>query len=298
MISVALPFNQNSHGILPLAIQSVFSQTYDDWELLLMADSPDVPGLEEIRRISDPRVRLVADGQVRGIAARLNQAVQLAQGDLLARMTPDVLMMPNRLQLQTDAQRREKDCTLIGSAVVTLDREHRAIAQYIPPKRVESQWDFLKGESVYGPTLMGPTGWFSEHPYDENEDEIPDFDFCARYGNQLSVYNVEIPLLAYPLSACSTCADLHRQNRLTKNTVRREGRRLGKFAAARLMFRHRLRHSLFAVAHTLQMEPAMILPGSRTVHREQMGVYAQRLERVYTTPVPGWKNHRHTPSTV
>ena len=81
-----------------LALTSVFSQTFTDWELLLIDDGSDDDSLILARGVRDVRVSVIADGLQLGLPARLNQIALLARGECLARMDADDLMHPDRLR--------------------------------------------------------------------------------------------------------------------------------------------------------------------------------------------------------
>src|ERR1035438_5090618 len=59
-ISIVIPF-YNPGPFFVLALQSVFAQTYTDWELLLIDDGSTDDSLQIASRIDDPRVRVFVD---------------------------------------------------------------------------------------------------------------------------------------------------------------------------------------------------------------------------------------------
>src|SRR5438309_10301144 len=89
-VSIGIPF-LNARRFLADAVRSVFAQTCDDWELLLVDDGSTDGSLDVVRSIDDPRVRVISDGTNRGLCARLNQIASLARGKYLARMDADDL---------------------------------------------------------------------------------------------------------------------------------------------------------------------------------------------------------------
>ena len=98
-ITIGLPF-YNAENYLELAIKSVFAQTYQDWELILMDDGSTDRSLEIAKSINDPRVSVYSDGKNKKLAARLNEIVRLAKYDYLARMDADDLMSTKRIETQ------------------------------------------------------------------------------------------------------------------------------------------------------------------------------------------------------
>jgi glycosyltransferase involved in cell wall biosynthesis len=74
-VSIGISF-YNCERFLPDAIRSVFAQTYQDWELILVDDGSTDRSLEIARSVNDPRVRVISDG--------LNQLISESSYDFIA----------------------------------------------------------------------------------------------------------------------------------------------------------------------------------------------------------------------
>lgn len=96
-VTIAIPFYNAEETILD-AVRSVFAQTHENWELLLIDDGSKDKSLELVQQIKDPRVSVYSDGKNLKLAARLNQIVDLAKYDYIARMDADDLMSPDRIE--------------------------------------------------------------------------------------------------------------------------------------------------------------------------------------------------------
>ena len=85
LVTVAMPiFNAGSY--LRLAVLSIVRQTFADWELLIIDDGSTDNALQDIADIRDHRIRILRDGENKGLAARLNEAIDLACGSYFACM--------------------------------------------------------------------------------------------------------------------------------------------------------------------------------------------------------------------
>ena len=87
-ITIGIPF-YNAEAYLADAIRSVFAQTYEDWELILIDDGSTDNSLAIARSVDDPRVRVYSDGKNKKLASRLNELTQLATYEFIARMDAD-----------------------------------------------------------------------------------------------------------------------------------------------------------------------------------------------------------------
>src|SRR5690348_17986778 len=100
-VSVVMPC-YNAAPWLEAALDSVLGQTHGDFELLAVDDgSTDAtPRIlaEAARR--DGRVRVLGGGKNAGIVAALNQGLDQARGDYVARMDADDIALPTRFVRQ------------------------------------------------------------------------------------------------------------------------------------------------------------------------------------------------------
>lgn len=100
LVSVVIP-TYNRAGMLMEAIDSVFSQTYQNFELIVVDDGSSDNTLDKLREISDARLVVVA-GEHGGASAARNLGVRSARGELIAFLDSDDLFTPRKLQAIVD----------------------------------------------------------------------------------------------------------------------------------------------------------------------------------------------------
>ena len=122
LVTVGLPM-YNPGRFLDLAVRSVFAQTYDNWELIILDDGSTDGSLELARRIRDPRVNVFSDGKNRGLPYRLNQILDLASGQFIARMDADDLMHPERIERQGKHLLAYPEADAVTTGAILIDRE-------------------------------------------------------------------------------------------------------------------------------------------------------------------------------
>jgi glycosyltransferase involved in cell wall biosynthesis len=102
-ISVIVPV-YNGAGFLPDCLRGIFSQTFAEFEVVIIDDgSKDASG-EVVRSCRDPRVRYVRQ-ENQGLCHALNRGIQEASAPLVARNDQDDLSLPNRLARQVEVMR-------------------------------------------------------------------------------------------------------------------------------------------------------------------------------------------------
>lgn len=95
LISVLMPA-YNHEKFVGSAIQSVLSQSYENFELVVVDDGSTDATLEVIRGFSDPRIRVVSQANQDAYNA-LNRCVDISTGEYLAIINSDDLYLPQRL---------------------------------------------------------------------------------------------------------------------------------------------------------------------------------------------------------
>jgi glycosyltransferase involved in cell wall biosynthesis len=104
LVSVVIPF-YNQAQFAADAIESVLAQDYPNTQLIL-ADDASTDGTQEVLRAyarSRPDQVLVSEAEVnQGIAGNINRGLALAQGELVAWLGGDDLMLPGKLARQVE----------------------------------------------------------------------------------------------------------------------------------------------------------------------------------------------------
>lgn len=186
LVTVAISFFNNQHSIVD-AIASVLNQTLTDWQLILIDDGSTDQSLALARQFTDERIRLIADGQNKGLVARLNQSVALADGAYYARMDADDVMHPERLQKQVDFLRQHAEVDVVDTAMYVMDQDGNITGKR--DRRVTSDptlWTLLSGKVPHHATVMGKIAWFRANPYDPVYVRAEDYElWCRTFSNSL-----------------------------------------------------------------------------------------------------------------
>src|SRR5215212_3295723 len=104
LVSIIIPF-LNAGKFIQEAIDSVFAQTYDNWELLLVDDGSTDASREIALLLATQhpvKVRYVEhnDHENRGACASRNLGVRNAQGEYIALLDADDVWLPHKLERQ------------------------------------------------------------------------------------------------------------------------------------------------------------------------------------------------------
>lgn len=192
LVTIGVPF-YNPGAFLLDCIRSILAQTFNDWELLLVDDGSNDGSVEVARAIDDPRVRVMVDGERKGLAYRLNQIVELSRGKFVARMDADDIMHPERIkkQLEILIQNESVDAVTTGACYIDLEGNVCGIKKGGKPNLDEV---FLRGGYLHA-SLVARKSFLQKIRYDETLRRAEDRDFFVR----CSLNGAKIVVLPEPL---------------------------------------------------------------------------------------------------
>lgn len=290
-ISIGIPF-YNAETTLLDAVRSVFAQTHKDWELILVDDGSTDRSLEIAQSINDPRVSVYSDGENRRLGARLNQIVDIAKYDFIARMDADDLMSPNRIQKLFDLlkQNEEYDLVSCGTYSITDDNFLRG---YRGQTERNYTFDglFSKSQKFLHAGLVARKAWFQRHRYDESLKVGEDNDLWLRAAkvDDFNAMSIEDPLYMYKEEGNVTMDKL-----LTAYQIERSHYvKLIDSKRAKLKYIVKSYGKTYIVR---AMEATNTLPyllnrrNKNDISKRDIDTFNKQLEQIFSTNVPGVDN--------
>lgn len=197
LVSVAMPV-YNAGKYLRLAVLSIVRQTFTDWELLIIDDGSTDNALNDISDIRDERIRIFRDGLNKGLAARLNECIDMARGQYLARMDQDDVSFPERFMRQLKVLQQDSDIDLVAVRSITISSENQYTGM-VPGEITHEELVAKPWRGIYlpHPSWMGKTSWFRHYRY-----MIPGPYFCEDQELLLRSHeNSRFAVVAEPLFA-------------------------------------------------------------------------------------------------
>jgi glycosyltransferase involved in cell wall biosynthesis len=124
----------NGESYFDRAIPGILSQTFEDFEFILVDDGSTDRSLALLHELAarDSRVRIFAPGRL-GAANAYNYAVAQASGEYIARQDFDDRSYPDRLKLQVAFLDAHPDVGLVGGAYVLVDQRRGERYARMPP---------------------------------------------------------------------------------------------------------------------------------------------------------------------
>lgn len=134
LVSVVMPA-YNAERFLAEAIESILSQSFTDFEFLIMDDGSTDSTWQILQDYTkkDERIKLFQQ-ENKGVAFSLNYLISQAKGEFIARMDADDLSHPNRFQLQVDYLIQHPEVGMSVTAYVTIAPNGLAFLYGCPPE--------------------------------------------------------------------------------------------------------------------------------------------------------------------
>ncbi|MFH6944318.1 glycosyltransferase family 2 protein [Flavobacterium sp. FlaQc-50] len=195
LVSVGIPI-YNAEQYLKLAIDSVLQQTFKDFELLLVNDGSTDNSLEIMTSYNDSRIKIINDGVNKGLIFRLNEMIELSEGQYFVRMDADDVMFPDRLQKQLDLLRDNPEIDVVHGDAVSIDKDN-SILGYKKSQEVKLKNDILRGIFPIHPTVMAKREVLLKNPYKEGFIQMEDMELWYRLIDKCRFQNLSDPLLFY-----------------------------------------------------------------------------------------------------
>lgn len=214
LVSVIIPCYNHAH-YLPHAVRSVLSQTFTDWEAIIVDDGSTDNTREVATQFTDPRIRYIYQ-ENRGLSAARNTGIQAAQGAYLVFLDADDEWESRFLQVCVAALDAEKS----AAAVVTLTRFIDENGAMLP--KVGGQ--VVSREGFHARLLEG--GFFPVHAvlvragavrqaglFDESLTSVEDWDLWLRITRHGGLFlSIPEPLARYRISTGSMSTNAGRMH--------------------------------------------------------------------------------------
>lgn len=182
IISVLIPYYNNAKEI-KRSLSSVFRQTFQDFEVLLINDaSPDwEDALPILNSFNDKRLKLISHKTNQNGAVARNTGIKAAQGEFIAFLDADDEWYSSHLE-EGIGFMKNNCCELVSSMVKLINSNG---IFYSPQEQKEDEesvatYLFTKGMSMYTPSIICKTSLARDVLFDETLKRHQDFDFLIQ----------------------------------------------------------------------------------------------------------------------
>ena len=199
-VSVIMPIYNTKDEYLRQAIKSILEQSYEDYEFIILNDSPEDVALKEIvSSYQDSRIKYFENEQTLGVAKSYNRLLNLAKGEFVAVMNHDDISNPKRLEKQVAYLENHPEVGLVGTAYKKFGEINRFKTIENPKLDAEIRALLLFKSSIHHPTAMYRRQLVEEHHirYKEEYVSLNDRKFYYDIGQYAKLANMSEVLYRY-----------------------------------------------------------------------------------------------------
>lgn len=195
-ISVIMPVH-NGEKYLREAVESILTQTFSDFELIVVDDGSTDSTADIIKSISDDRIVYLKNDRNIGISDTLNKGILSSRGKYIARMDADDISLPSRLEKQIDYMKQNPDVSVLGCAVEIFGEGINGSVRTFSSTPDEIKIDIIFATPFVHPTLMFERRVFDHELYDGNFNGAEDYELWIRLACKYRMATLNEPLLKY-----------------------------------------------------------------------------------------------------
>jgi glycosyltransferase involved in cell wall biosynthesis len=230
-VSILMPV-YNAERYVAEAVESILTQTFRDFEFLIIDDGSTDRSLQILRKYErqDARIRLFSRANT-GYVVALNEMLAFARGEFIARMDADDVSEPQRLGMQVDYLKTHADIVCLGSLELMMDERGRLIGTESWPhddERIQAR--LLDGFMCicHSAVTMRKAAVARAGGYDETLTGGEDHDLWLRLGEIGKLCNLAAPLVRYRIHSKSVSGTLgERQFEIWRSNCERAWKRRG-----------------------------------------------------------------------
>lgn len=192
LVSVLIPF-YNAHQYVRETVQSVFQQSYENIEIIIVNDGSRLPRVKDLLGDFDlSRINFIDHETNQGLAAARNTAFHASKGDLILPLDADDLIHPDFL-IKTVSKLQESEDL---SAVYTQVKIFGDVEMIWSPNATLAR--LMSGLPIPSTVLFRRSVFEKAGGFNQNIKSSPDVDFWIRvFALGLKVHQIDEPLYLY-----------------------------------------------------------------------------------------------------
>ncbi|MCK9351772.1 MAG: glycosyltransferase [Candidatus Pacebacteria bacterium] len=198
LISVLLPVH-NSEQYLRDAVESILSQTYKNFELLILISATTSKESRDIlSAFVDQRIRRIERTPDEVMVKALHRGIKEAKGKYIARMDSDDISLPDRLAQQVEFMEKNRKIGVCGTWYTTIGAG-KPFTNKFPVDFDDIRANMLFQTSFAHPSTMFRKSLFEKFHLNYNRDLTygEDYDLWLRCAEHFPMANIPKVLLHY-----------------------------------------------------------------------------------------------------
>jgi len=189
----------NTEKYIQNSIESILNQSYINFELIIIDDGSIDQTLNIINSFKDKRIHFYQNKTNIGIIESLNKAIDVANGEYIARMDADDIAHIDRLKLQFHEFKKNEALILCGSWYKVLYNKSIIKKVKLPTNSNEIKARLLFNNQICHPSVMIKSNHLKKFKYNIKHIGCEDFGLWNVLKDKGDFVNIPLPLLTYRL---------------------------------------------------------------------------------------------------
>jgi glycosyltransferase involved in cell wall biosynthesis len=224
LVTVLLPVH-NAAAFLHSAIESILSQTFSDFEFLIINDGSTDESKKIIQSFSDPRICFIENDSNIGLIATLNRGIKIAKGKFIARMDGDDISLPARLQKQVEKLQADPAVAVVASFVDFINEDGEITGTWNTDREAVSEEQIralmMRTNCIAHPSVMMRKDVVEKFLYSSNQKGAEDWDLWMRIlASGYRIVKIPETLLQYRVHPASITVQLKSGESLERRLMR------------------------------------------------------------------------------
>jgi len=201
LASIVMPVYNSAETVADV-IESVLSQTWQDFSLIVVDDGSTDNSSDVIGSFDDPRIILLENGENKGIEYSLNRGVKAADCGWVFRLDSDDQCAPSRLQTQLEYLKNNPQVWVLGSWAELLFDDGSVSLGVLPLQDEQIKARLLFHSSFFHPAVAIRRSLFDHVHYSAKYPRAEDYDLWCKFAanREASFYNLPDALIKYRIS--------------------------------------------------------------------------------------------------
>ncbi|NDV93714.1 glycosyltransferase [Dysgonomonas sp. 521] len=253
-VSILMPV-YNAGQYLSQALDSIISQRFRDWELILINDGSTDDSESIIRQHEDERIYYIKNPVNLKLIKTLNKGIDYCGGQYIARMDADDICYADRLGHQVAFMDSHPECLMCGTSATVIDGNGKKTGKI----HNLADNDYLQINLMFSPPFIHPSVMIrrevlQQNRYDEAYKHAEDYELWCRIAKQGKIANIGSELLQYRWHE-SNVSVIHNdaQEELKNKIIKDELSRLDITPTEDELYYHRITFQLYNLGNKQDM---------------------------------------------
>ena len=166
-------------------INSIFNQTLQEFEIIIIDDGSKDNTAEIIKKIKDKRIKYYYKKN-EGLTKALNYGLKFCRGDFIARLDADNRCVKKRFEKQINFFKKNPDFVLVGGlAKKIIAKNNKKISEKISYLSIEKQ--LMIGPAIPHSSIMVKSNILKKEKYNEKFRTSQDYELYVRLASKYKI---------------------------------------------------------------------------------------------------------------